>query len=118
MRSRPDDLIYQADTVWLGPQGMTWPWVARYKAYGVWLLTFLGILLVEAITPLKVGIPPVWELCISILATYAVMSLVTHERPLSSLWRVLLAEVKTPRAQRVRRSRPVDRSLKIVRKAP
>ncbi|MDP9829385.1 hypothetical protein [Kineosporia succinea] len=92
--------------------------MARYKAYGVWLLTFLGILLVEAITPLKVGIPPVWELCISILATYAVMSLVTHERPLSSLWRVLLAEVKTPRAQRVRRSRPVDRSLKIVRKAP
>ncbi|MEJ7690401.1 MAG: hypothetical protein WKF76_08255 [Nocardioidaceae bacterium] len=32
MRLLPDDEIYRVRAVWLGPRGMTLPWVARYLA--------------------------------------------------------------------------------------
>jgi hypothetical protein len=76
----PDDELYRVNTVWLGPSGLTLPWTARYMAYAVWLLLFLFILLIERITPLSVGVPPIWEICLTTLLTYAAMGLVDHER--------------------------------------
>jgi hypothetical protein len=97
VRLQPDDEVYRIHAVWLGPRGLTLPWVARYTAYAIWVLTFVFILLVEAVTPLPVGIPPVWEFAISVLATYAVMGLIDHERPLRSVLEVARAEVTGPR---------------------
>lgn len=85
MRLRPDDDVYAARSVWLGPVGYTFPWVARYLAYGVWLCLFVGVLAVELLTPLPMGLPPVWELSGSILATYVLMQLVDVEVPLRAL---------------------------------
>ena len=72
------------DAVWLGPRGLTLPWSARYSAYGIWLVLFVGVLLVEAVLPMRVSVPPVWELVLTILATYALTGVIDHDRPLVS----------------------------------
>ena len=99
MRVAPDDDVYRVNAVWLGPRGLTFPWTARYLAYATWLVTFLVVLLVEAVvTPLKVGVPPVWEITITTLFTYAVMGFVDHERPVRAVWQTFLADLAAPRS--------------------
>ena len=93
MLLRPDDEVYRVDAVWLGPRGLTLPWSARYSAYGIWLMLFVGILLVEAVLPMQVSVPPVWELVLTILATYALTGVIDHDRPLVSVWQLLGAEL-------------------------
>jgi hypothetical protein len=99
MRVAPDDDVYRVNTVWLGPRGLTFPWTARYLAYSVWLVTFLVVLFVEAVTPLNVGIPPVWEITATTLFTYAVMGFVDHERPVRAVAQTFRAEMSAPRGQ-------------------
>ena len=113
MRLRPDDDVYRVDAVWLGPRGLTLPWSARYSAYGIWLVLFVGVLVLEAVLPVPVSMPPVWEFVLSVLATYAVTGVIDHERPLSSVWQLLRVEVSTPRAPR--QARPIRVSLHRVR---
>ena len=98
MLVRPDDEVYRVDAVWLGPQGLTFPWTARYSAYGIWVVLFVGVLVVEAVLPMRVSMPPVWELVLTILATYALTGVIDHDRPLISVWQLLRAEVRAPRA--------------------
>ena len=98
MLVRPDDEVYRVDAVWLGPQGLTFPWTARYSAYGIWVVLFVGVLVVEAVLPMRVSMPPVWELVITILATYALTGVIDHDRPLISVWQMLRAEIRAPRA--------------------
>ena len=100
MLLRPDDEVYRVDAVWLGPRGLTLPWSARYSAYGIWLVLFVGVLLVEAILPMRVTVPPVWELVLTILATYALTGVIDHDRPLVSVWHLLKAEATAPRARK------------------
>jgi hypothetical protein len=97
VRLRPDDDVYRINAVWLGPRGLTLPWVARYSAYAIWLVVFLVILAIEGITPLTIGVPPVWEFAISVLITYAVMGFVDHERPVRALVELGKSEVTAPR---------------------
>ena len=113
MLLRPDDEVYRVDAVWLGPQGLTLPWAARYSAYGIWLLLFVSVLLVEAILPMGVSVPPVWELVLTILATYAVTGVIDHDRPVVSVWQLLRAELTAPRPTKA--DRPVRISTSRVR---
>lgn len=95
---KPDDDVYRINAVWLGPRGLTLPWVARYTAYALWLVLFLLVLLVKALVPgLHVGVPPMWEFALSVLATYAVMGFVDHERPVRALIEMVATEVSGPR---------------------
>ena len=98
MLVRPDDDVYRVDAVWLGPQGLTLPWTARYSAYGIWVVLFIGVLLVEAVLPMRVNIPPVWELVLTILTTYALTGVIDHDRPLITVWQLLRWELVAPRA--------------------
>jgi hypothetical protein len=98
MRVSPDDEVYRVNTVWLGPSGLTFPWTARYVAYATWLVTFLLVLLIEAVTPLTVHIPPVWEICITTLVTYALMGFIDHERPARAVWQTFMADLTAPRS--------------------
>lgn len=107
MLVRPDDEVYRVDAVWLGPQGFTLPWSARYSAYGIWVVLFVGVLLIEAALPMNVNVPPVWELVFTILATYALTGVIDHDRPLLSVWQLGLAELTAPRKRR-RGDRPVQ----------
>lgn len=114
MLIRPDDEVYRVDAVWLGPQGLTLPWSARYSAYGIWVVLFVSVLLVEAVLPMRVTIPPVWELVLTILATYALTGVIDHDRPLGSVWELVRAEVSAPRARK--QPRPVRMNADSVRR--
>ena len=116
MRLRPDDDVYRVDAVWLGPRGLTLPWSARYSAYGIWLVLFVGVLLVEAALPMRVTVPPVWELVLTILATYALTGVIDHDRPLVSVWHLLKAEATAPRPRQSVRSARTTPSRVRVRK--
>ena len=105
MLVRPDDEVYRVDAVWLGPQGLTLPWSARYSAYGIWVILFVAVLVVEGLLPMPVSIPPVWELVLTILGTYALTGVIDHDRPLISVWELLRSELRAPRAPAT--SRPV-----------
>lgn len=113
MLLRPDDEVYRVDAVWLGPRGLTLPWSARYSAYGIWLVLFVTVLLVEAVLPMRMSVPPVWELVLTILATYALTGVIDHDRPLVSVWHLLRAEASAPRPRRAQR--PVRTSAGSVR---
>jgi hypothetical protein len=114
VRLRPDDDVYRVDAVWLGPRGLTLPWSARYSAYGIWLVLFVGVLLVEAVLPMRVTVPPVWELVLTILATYALTGVIDHDRPLVSVWHLLKAEATAPRArQSVRPTRTSTARVRV-----
>ena len=113
MLLRPDDEVYRVDAVWLGPQGLTLPWAARYSAYGIWLVLFVSVLLVEAILPMGISVPPVWEVVLTILATYAVTGVIDHDRPVISVWQLLRAEVTAPRPAKT--DRPVRLTAAAVR---
>lgn len=113
MRLRPDDEVYRINAVWLGPRGLTLPWSARYAAYGIWLVLFVTVLLVEAALPMGVSVPPVWEFTFTILATYAVMGLIDHDRPVISVWQLVRAETTAPRVPKS--ARPVRVSAGRVR---
>jgi hypothetical protein len=114
---RPDDEVYRVDAVWLGPQGMTLPWTARYSAYGIWLLLFVSVLLVEAVLPMPVSVPPVWEVVLTVLATYALTGVIDHERPVSSVWHLVRTELEALRAP-ARPNRMAARSPAPVRFSP
>jgi hypothetical protein len=113
MLLRPDDDVYRVDAVWLGPRGLTLPWTARYSAYGIWLMLFVSVLLVEALLPMSVSVPPVWELVLTILATYAVTGVIDHDRPVVSVWHLLRCELTAPRPAGL--ERPVRLSVASVR---
>jgi hypothetical protein len=110
---RPDDEVYRVDAVWLGPRGLTLPWSARYSAYGIWLVLFVSVLLVEAVLPMRVSVPPVWEFVLTILATYAVTGVVDHDRPLVTVWQLLRNEVTAPRAAAPERPRRFSTSVRV-----
>ena len=97
MRVTPDDEVYRVNTVWLGPSGLTFPWTARYLAYATWLAVFLLVLLVEALTPLTVHIPPVWEICLTTLFTYGLLGFIDHERPVKAVWQTFVSDLTAPR---------------------
>ena len=119
MRVVPDDEVYRVNTVWLGPRGLTFPWTARYLAYATWLATFLVVLLFEAITPLDVGVPPVWEFVVTTLFTYALMGFVDHERPVRAVWQTFVADLTAPREEAgVRSTRTVPNVRVAERRQP
>jgi hypothetical protein len=110
---RPDDEVYQFDTVWLGPDEYTLPIQARYVAWGTWLACFLVAAVV--LIPLGGNGPAgvlgsvIWSLGLSVVLSRAVMLVVDHERPLRSLPALFSAEARAALQAR-RRS---ERSLLI-----
>ena len=66
-------------------------------AYATWLSVFLLILLVEAVTPLHVHIPPIWEISLTTLFTYGLMGFIDHERPAKAVWQSFIADLTAPR---------------------
>ena len=106
---RPDDEVYQFDTVWLGPDEYTLPIQARYVAWGTWLACFL--VATAILVPLGGGGPAgvlgslIWSLALSVVLSRAVMLVVDHERPLRSLPALFSAEARAAVAARRRRER-------------
>lgn len=84
-RLMPDDEVRRFNAVYLGPKGWTLLWHARYSAYGTGAAIFVAILLVEALTPLSVGKPPIWEIAFTVLGTTLLMTAVDHDKPVQAV---------------------------------
>ena len=97
MRIRTDDEVYRVDAVWLGPPKATFPWRARYVAWGVGTVVFL-----LALTVLRnVGIGLFWSFAWGMVATIGltmvICSRISHERPLGAVLAMWARELTAPR---------------------
>jgi hypothetical protein len=97
---RTDDEIYRVDSVWLGPPRATFPWRARYVAYGVGLLVMIAIMFLQR----RVGIgldffSVAWALIITVLVTRFVGQRIDYERPLGQVIELFRHEIRGPRAR-------------------
>lgn len=98
MRIRTDDEVYRVDAVWLGPPKATFPWRARYVAWGVGIVVFLLVLAVER--RMNIGFSffsTAWAVVITIVITRIICSRITHERPLGAVMAMWLRELTAPR---------------------
>ncbi|MGH3855413.1 MAG: hypothetical protein ACRDR6_18370 [Pseudonocardiaceae bacterium] len=98
MRIRTDDDVYRVDAVWLGPPKATFPWRARYVAWGIGIVMFLVVLGAER--QLGIGFSffsTGWGLLITILLTRVIGSRISHERPLSAVVVMWVRELTAPR---------------------
>lgn len=84
-RVQPDDEVHWFKAIWLGPQGFGMPFHARYTAYGVFFTIVTVVIGFEAVTPLDVSTPPVWEVAYSVLGTCLLMLAVDHDKPVRSV---------------------------------
>ena len=98
MRIRTDDDVYRVDAVWLGPPKATFPWRARYVAWGVGMVVFLVVLGVERQLGIGFGFFSTgWALLITILLTRTIGSRISHERPLTAVAAMWIRELTAPR---------------------
>lgn len=98
MRIRTDDEIYRVDAVWLGPPKATFPWRARYVAWGIGIAVFLLVLAVER--RMNIGFSffsTAWALVITVALTRLIGSRISHERPLGAVMIMWLRELTAPR---------------------
>lgn len=101
MRIRTDDDVYRVDAVWLGPPKATFPWRARYVAWGVGFLVLLLVLGAERQLGIGFGFfSTAWGLVITIALTRLICSRISHERPLSAVAVMWARELTAPRERR------------------
>ncbi len=98
MRVRTDDEVYRVDAVWLGPPKATFPWRARYVAWGVGIVVFLLVTAVQR----QVGfgfdfINTGWGFVVTVALTRFICTRISHERPLSSVLTMWVRELTAPR---------------------
>jgi hypothetical protein len=124
VRIRTDDEVYRVDAVWLGPPKATFPWRARYVAWGVGIVLFLFVLLIERRLGFGFGFfSTAWAVVISVVGTRLICSRINAERPLGAVALMWLRELTAPRkdpdtrggaasatAIRVRQDRPRRRT--------
>jgi hypothetical protein len=75
----PDDEVYRVRAVWIGPKGVTFPFAARYSAWGLWLVFFVTFVVIRGLL-FGYGFPSM-ELALALVATYAIMMVVDYDRP-------------------------------------
>jgi hypothetical protein len=104
MKIGTDDDVWRLAGIWLGPRGKTLPVHARYLAWAVWAaVTFpvwAALLALRILPPLTVF---VLAPGIGVLAAYALMGVVDHDRPIRSWWQTARCELTAPRPAKVRR---------------
>jgi hypothetical protein len=95
---RTDDEVYRVDAVWLGPPKATFPWRARYVAWGVGILVFLLVLSGERAVGFGFGFFTVaWALVATVVLTRLICSRISHERPLGAVFTMWVRELNAPR---------------------
>jgi Na+/melibiose symporter-like transporter len=98
VRIRTDDEVYRVDAVWLGPPKATFPWRARYVAWGVGVVVFLLTMTVERWIGVGFGFfSTAWALVITVLITRFICSRISHERPLGAVLTMWSRELTAPR---------------------
>jgi len=97
---RTDDEVYRVDAVWLGPPRATFPWRARYSAYGVGLLVMIVVMFVQRRLGIDLGFFSVaWAVLITVVVTRFVSRRINDERPLLEWLTLFVHELRGPRAR-------------------
>jgi hypothetical protein len=100
MRVRTDDDVYRVDAVWLGPPKVTFPWRARYVAWGIGLTTFFVLLYIVRQVGIGFGFFTVaWTLVGTVVLTRVIARMIGYERPLGATISMFSAEMIGPRAK-------------------
>jgi hypothetical protein len=97
VRIRTDDEVYRVDAVWLGPPKATFPWRARYVAWGVGTVVFLLVLTVFRQLGISLFWSIGWGLAVTIGITMIICARISHERPLGSVLTMWVRELTAPR---------------------
>jgi hypothetical protein len=98
VRIRTDDEVYRVDAVWLGPPKATFPWRARYVAWGIGMPVFLLTLTVEQKAGFHFSFFSVaWAVLITIAVTRLIGKRISHERPLGAVTAMWSRELRSPR---------------------
>lgn len=97
MRIRTDDEVYRVDAVWLGPPKATFPWRARYVAWGVGTVVYLLVLTVLRNMGIGLFWSFAWGLVATVGLTMLICSRISHERPLGAVMTMWVRELTAPR---------------------
>jgi hypothetical protein len=97
VRIRTDDEVYRVDAVWLGPPKATFPWRARYVAWGVGTVVFLFVLTAFRQMGISLFWSIAWGMVVTIGLTMIICARISHERPLGSVLTMWLRELTAPR---------------------
>ena len=97
MRIRTDDEVYRVDAVWLGPPKATFPWRARYVAWGVGTVVFLVVLTVFRQMGINLFWSIGWGMAVTIGLTMIICARISHERPLGAVLTMWVRELTAPR---------------------
>ena len=97
MQVRTDDEVYRVDAVWLGPPKATFPWRARYVAWGVGILVFFIVFGIQRAIGFGFGFFTIaWGLVITVALTRFICSRISHERPLTAVLTMWGRELTAP----------------------
>ena len=119
MLVRTDDEVYRIDAVWLGPPRATFPWRARYVAYGLGLVVMILIMFVQR----RIGIgldffSVAWALVLTVFVARVLGKRIDYERPLGQVIELFRHEVGGPRARTTVAGGPVrSRHVRVSRSA-
>lgn len=85
MRLQTDDDVHRLRLVFLGMKDVTWPFEARYLAWGTWAIVAMLSLIILMLTSLFTPATAIWALVLSVLATRYVMRWVDADHTLRSV---------------------------------
>lgn len=97
MRVRSDDDLYSLQNRYLGPPGRTIPFQARYVAYVTWAGYLVPFLIVRQQLGIAGSTGTLFVLAGTTIATVYTMRLVSTERPVSAVVRMLWLNITAPR---------------------
>ncbi|GLY54834.1 hypothetical protein [Lentzea sp. NBRC 102530] len=119
MKVGTDDEVHRVDSIWLGPPNATFPFRARYIAWGLFLVLLLALMTLARQFMGFGFFMFMWCVIGAIVLTRWIGKLINHERPFGAVLAMAMRELYTPRRRtqgvsgstsiaqvRVRRERP------------
>jgi len=98
MRLRPDDDIYRARLVYLGPPGYTLPIQLPYAQYGLFILLVPVYMFIHYLFTRQVEPVPAWEIALAMVTTSFIWRHVDPDRPARTVIRTALTDWRGARA--------------------
>ncbi|NUS73672.1 MAG: hypothetical protein HOQ05_09740 [Corynebacteriales bacterium] len=97
MRLRPDDDIYRARLLFLGPRGFTLPFHLPYVAYPLFAVVLATIMFLRFALTGTVDLFPAIEIALSIVLTSLILRQVSPDRPVRAVLRTAMSDWKKDR---------------------
>ncbi|MFG1926171.1 hypothetical protein [Cryptosporangium sp. NPDC048952] len=97
MRLRPDDDIYRAKLLFLGPKGFTLPVHLPYVAYPLFAVVLAAIILIRYALTQHVDYFPAIEIALSIVLTSVILRQVSPDRPVRAVLRTAATDWRRDR---------------------